>query len=148
MFIRFEQIQKPNSFNDSPITSLSWMQNEIVAQNNNINSNKLKKRSTSSSKHYHNHHHNLIDNNNNNNQCQYNNGDNSEDEDYVNYIDDEHDLYLKYYQHSKSKVNFQILIISIVFCLISFFSFSLFKLGWMVSTWKCSWNCWCLLYFN
>lgn len=29
MFVRFESIAKPNSYNDSPITSLSFMQDEV-----------------------------------------------------------------------------------------------------------------------
>lgn len=33
MFVRFETIKKPNSYNDSPITSLSWMKNDAALEN-------------------------------------------------------------------------------------------------------------------
>ena len=39
MFIRFEPIKRPQSYNDNPITSLSWMINDCSQNNNNNNVN-------------------------------------------------------------------------------------------------------------
>ncbi|KAH9425847.1 hypothetical protein DERP_005066 [Dermatophagoides pteronyssinus] len=59
MFIRFEPIKRPQSYNDNPITSLSWMINDC-SQNLNNNNNVT---STNNENDDNSHHNNIIDDN-------------------------------------------------------------------------------------